>query len=154
MTVYVSMLRGVNVGGNKVKMTELRDMYMKIGARNVETYIQSGNVVFDTDQNEADMASRIESIFADTFGFETAVIMRTEQDMNRIVDNMPFAGVDTDKLHVTFLSAVPEIFPHDDFSNARQPEEKFANAKREIYVYCPRGYGRTKLNNNLIEKKL
>ncbi len=85
MNVYVSMLRGVNVGGNKVRIAELRDMYMKIGARNAETYIQSGNVVFDTDQNQADIASRIESIFADTFGFETAVIMRTEQDMHRIV---------------------------------------------------------------------
>jgi uncharacterized protein (DUF1697 family) len=51
MNVYVSMLRGVNVGGNKVRIAELRDMYMKIGARNAETYIQSGNVVFDTDQN-------------------------------------------------------------------------------------------------------
>ena len=66
---------------------------------------------------------------------------------------MPFAGVDTDKLHVTFLSAVPKIFPHDEINNARQSEEKFSNAKRRIYVYCPHGYGRTKLNNTLIEKK-
>ena len=154
MAMYISMLRGVNVGGKKAEMAALAKMFEDIGATSVETYIQSGNVVFETEQGKRSIGAAIEKAFAAKFGFATTAIIRIGGDLRRIVDSMPFSGVDTDRLHVTFLSEPPASFQDAEMDRARKGEEAFSTAGTEIYVYCPYGYGRTKLNNSFIERKL
>ena len=93
MTVVISMLRGVNVGGhNKIKMDALRDLYESLGLRDAQTYVQSGNVVFRTDAKDlAALAKRIEDAIERKFGFRPGVILRTTSDLRDVIARNPFA---------------------------------------------------------------
>src|SRR5271166_158926 len=110
MTVVISMLRGVNVGGhNKIKMDALRDLYKSLGLRDAQTYVQSGNVAFKTDaEGLASLAKRIEDAIERKFGFRPGVTLRTAADLRDVIARNPFAkrrDVDPGKLIVTFLAA-------------------------------------------------
>lgn len=155
MRRYVSLLRGINVGNKLVNMAHLRELFMSMGAKDVETYLRSGNVLFDSEEEDAGrLRSNIEDRLLKDLGFGVKVFVKTELDLRRVVERMPFARLDMDKMHVTFLSAVPEDFPMADVDSAKAQGEEFALVGKEIYLYCPAGYGRTKLSNNYFEKKL
>jgi uncharacterized protein (DUF1697 family) len=153
------MLRGINVSGQKpVKMERLRASFHQLGFTNCSTYVQSGNVVFQGTSNSAKkFTSRIELQIQKDFGFPVSVLVRTAEEMSEIVKSNPFLkdkSIDTSKLHVTFLSqAAPAASPKTLGPLAVAAERLKVNG-REIYLYCPNGYGRTKLSNNVIEKKL
>src|SRR5436309_15835190 len=113
MPVIVSMLRGVNVGGNhKIKMEALRALYESLGFSDVQTYIQSGNVVFRTKATGlAALGKKIEDGIEAQFGFRPAVILRTMEELRTAIAGCPFAGregMEPGKLLVTFLSAAPK----------------------------------------------
>src|SRR6266480_316281 len=137
MDAYIAMLRGVNVTGhNTIKMKDLRGLFQGLGFRNVETYIQSGNIVFQID---------------------TPVIVRTSKEMRNVIANNPFLkekGIDSSKLHVTFLSEIAQRNSVKKLETLATSPDRFYPASHEIYLYCPGGYGRTKLSNNAIEKAL
>src|SRR5258707_11122713 len=112
MPVIISMLRGVNVGGhNKIKMDALRDLYESLKLRAAQTFIQSGNVVFRT--NEPDLgrlAEKIGRAIEKRFGFRPEVVVRTSSELKQALARSPFAktkGIDPAKLLITFLSAEP-----------------------------------------------
>ena len=159
MQAYVAMLRGVNVTGhNPIKMEQLRGLYDRLGYQKVETYLQSGNIVFQAEtENPALLSKRISESILDSFGFETPVIVRTSKEMETVVANNPFLkekDVDSSKLHVTFLR---EVGPENSLKTLEKlatSQDIFYPASREVYLYCPEGYGRTKLSNNAIEKAL
>lgn len=93
MITYIALLRGINVGGkNKVKMAELKGMFESIGFSRVETYIQSGNVLFEAEEEETeeDLRRRIESEFAKVFGFTVIFVLRTAVEWERIIKECPF----------------------------------------------------------------
>ena len=157
MPIYLSILKGINVSGkNSIKMSDLKIVYKNIGFENVTTYIQSGNVVFES-KPQKNINTLIEENIAETFGFEVPVIIRTKEEIQNIVQENPFLkekNIEIDKLHVTFLSEIPtkensSNLPIDNFE-----PDKFLVKNKEVYVYCPDGYGNTKLNNNYFEKKL
>src|SRR5215472_10106716 len=109
MPAYVSMLRGINVGGGKtIKMERLRAAFEALGFSRVRTYVQSGNVVFETTQgSHAALSKRIQERILRDFGFPIPVILKTTEEMERVVVADPFAqeeSIDQSKLHVTFLS--------------------------------------------------
>jgi len=150
------MLRGVNVGGQKrVKMQELRELCESLGLKGVETYVQSGNAVFNHAGTDIpSLASKIEEAIRRSFGFDVRVFIRTRVEFQALVAKNPFAGRDESKLHVTFLSDVPASLPLGEISDARVGAEEFSISERAVYLLCPNGYGRTKLNNNFFERKL
>jgi uncharacterized protein (DUF1697 family) len=159
MNTFVSMLRGINVSGhNKIGMTDLKYLYETLNLRNVITYVQSGNVVFDASEKDASkLSSLIESNILKSFGFSVPVVIRTANDLHKIINNNPFlAGRNEDptKLHVTFLSSSPSKSDLTKLPASPNDSDEFILSGKEIYVFCPNGYGRTKLNNNLFEKKL
>lgn len=156
---YIALLRGINLGGYKiVRMEALRVCFEGLGCRGVQTYVQSGNVVFDAVEKEAarytdDISNRIQR----DFGFPVPVLLRTSEELRRIVRQNPFLKqqkVDPAKLHVTFLSTTAPKSAEQDVKTLAAKEEQFRIHGREIYLYCPDGYGRTKLSNTAIEKKL
>src|SRR5579864_7741427 len=103
------MLRGINLAGHKsIKMESLRKSFLKLGLRNVITYIQSGNVVFETRKKSIDgLAKAIGNQILRDSGFRVPVLLKTATEMGRIIRENPFAketGIDHSKLHVTFLS--------------------------------------------------
>src|SRR6266705_2426468 len=153
------MLRGINVTGQKIiKMDHLRELCRGMGFRNVETYVQSGNIVFRTSMsNPAVVSKRIGETVHHSFGFDTPVIVRTAEQMRDVIRNNPFSrekDIDLSKLHVTFLSETAQKDSLENLEALSPGPDRFYSAPREIYLYCPGGYGRTKLSNIAIERAL
>src|SRR3989344_3570057 len=156
MTTYISILRGINVGGQKkIKMEELKKLYESLGFKNVRTYIQSGNVIFEClDTNLAELIYQIEQKIKNSFGFDVIVLIKTKNEIQKLIKNNPFAKKDPSKLHVTFLSDIKTKPPTDEINNTKDKTEEFFISGREIYLFCPNGYGISKLSNNFFERKL
>ncbi len=159
METYISILRGINVGGNrKLKMDDLRQMYADLGFTDRQTYIQSGNVVFRYQKtNPGELESRITQEILDKFNLEVPVIVKEAYELKTIVANNPFileTQYGTDHLHVTFLSANPNPDKFDKIKNGNFNPEEFRLLGSAIYLYCPEGYGKSKLTNGFWESKL
>ena len=152
MTRFVSLLRGINVGGKAVRKTDLIAVYQTLGLGVVETYLQSGNVIFEAPSRDAtDVSAAIEARIRERFGFGVKVLIRTGDELRRIVAENPFlteVGVDSGTLHVTFLSGIPRGLPPDDACG----EDRYVLGGREAYLTCPNGYGRTKFSNAFFER--
>jgi uncharacterized protein (DUF1697 family) len=159
MNSYVAMLRGINVSGQKIiKMEKLRASMEPLGFSQVKTYVQSGNIVFQAAPNsEAAISRKIAERIEREFGFAVPVFVKSARDLARIVKENPFPedeSIDQSKLHVTFLSgAAPPTAAQSLAALAVKPG-RFHVSAHEIYLYCPNGYGETKLSNTAIEKKL
>jgi uncharacterized protein (DUF1697 family) len=156
---YVALLRGINVGGKKsIKMDALNEMMSSLGYKEIITYIQSGNVVFDS--NEESIQKLQESVkdeIKNTFGHEVPVlILRSEKFIN-IFNQNPFIADPSKEislLHVTFLSSIPvEEKSHLFIQNTFPPDEFFIKEDC-FFLYCPNGYSNSKLSNTFIESKL
>jgi uncharacterized protein (DUF1697 family) len=153
------LLRGINVSGQKiVKMADMKTAFESLSFENVRTYGQSGNVIFDCERAEtAELVKRVEEKISETFGFSTNVIIRTQQELENIIDNNPLtrrADVALDKVYITFLRGAPDETVASSITINSDDDEKFAVVGKEVYLYCPNGYARTKLNNTTFEKKL
>ena len=159
MNTFISMLRGINVGGQKkIRMTELKSLYESLDLVNVKTYVQSGNVVFDsTEQDASKLAELIEAQIEQFFGYSVSVFIRDVKDFERIIASNPFLNErneDLAKLHVTFLYSSPLGLKLSDLAVPNNEGDEFFVGDKEIYLFCPKGYGRTKLSNNYFERKL
>jgi uncharacterized protein (DUF1697 family) len=153
------MIRGINVSGQKrVKMELVKEAYETAGFGDVVTYIQSGNIVFTSEDSSKDsVASTVQEVLKKLLDLDVIVFMRDRNEFQAIVDGFPFEKEDTSKSHVTFLLAEPaEGSNHaiEELNKLKAEPEQFHVAATEIYLHCPNGYGRTKLSNNNIEKKL
>lgn len=159
MPIYISMLRGINLAGhNQISMAKLQAVMEQLGFQQVRTYIQSGNVVFKGTKTAADkLSKKIEDKIRSGFGFSISVISKTPDDLANTIQRNPFlkqAGSDISKLHVTFLSDVPAEAGIKKLAAIPAEPDQFRHSGSEIYLYCPDGYGRTKLSNNAIERVL
>ena len=157
---YISILRGINVSGQKkIKMIDLKSLYKELGFQNVLTYIQSGNVIFDSiDKNKTDLKEKIENAIEVNYKFHVPVEIRTNREMSKIIENCPFGSIDLvesgTKVLLSFLSSNPsKANVNDVLKHVVSPEQLVIKGK-EAYLYCPNGYGKSKLSNNFLEKKL
>ncbi len=159
MTTYISILRGINVSGQKIiKMDALKNMYEKLNFENVQTYVQSGNVIFSVKEKDTKALEKVISLQIEKeFGFNVPVIVLNTKTLVKIIENNPFAKNDlkeTEFLHVTFLADIPPEFDKEKILEKKQLHEEIAFLPNAVYLYCPNGYGKTKLNNNFLENKL
>jgi uncharacterized protein (DUF1697 family) len=159
MKAFISMLRGINVGGQKtIRMEELRSLYEELGFDHIRTYVQSGNVVFNSaEQEAAKLAKRIEEHIKQSYGFSVPVFMREAHDLERILANNPFLkgrNEDPSKLHVSFLYKAPEGIDWSNLNIQHDEADEFSIGEQEIYLFCPNGYGKSKLSNTMFERKL
>jgi uncharacterized protein (DUF1697 family) len=154
----IALLRGINVSGHHpVKMGDLRALIEALGHRDVETYLQSGNVVFSARSGAPSaIGAAIERRIAKDLGLDVNVLVRTKPELAKIVATNPLAkrGVDPAHLHVTFLGERPAAAMVSALDPKRFLPDTFAVARREVYVCCPKGYGRSKLNNAFFERAL
>lgn len=157
MPTYISILRGINVSGQKkIKMADLKALYESIGLENVTTYIQSGNVIFNTPQT-AQLSTLIEKKIQSTYAFDVPVLIIESKQLKKIITKNPFLKdktLSTDKLHVTFLEYTPSNSQVKELEKYNNGEDQFFIIDNTVYLYCPSGYGNTKLNNTFFEKKL
>jgi uncharacterized protein (DUF1697 family) len=159
MPTYVSLFRGINVGGHhKVRMEELKALHEGLGFKEVVTYIQSGNVVFTSDDGDvARLPRQIEDGFAQKFGFQVKVMVRTAAELEKIVANNPFQIQPTKELKwvlVLFLETRLERMALEEFQKIYDGPEELYLIDQEIYIYYPDGMGQSKLPSTLLEKKL
>lgn len=157
MATYVALLRGVNVGGNTIKMERLRELWSELGFKNVRTYVQSGNVVFDAGGSPSRWSPLIEQRLAGETRLPVSVILRTPAQLRATIAGNPFlkeTGIDSAKLHVTFLAGAPGKDALKTLSAAKAGADRLCVSGNEIYLHCPNGYGGTKLSNNALEKLL
>ena len=155
METYVALLRGVNVGQNTLKMERLRQLWSELGFKNVTTYVQSGNVVFEAEGSPSSWSSAIEQKLDGETRLPVAVLVRTPAELKSIIVRNPFLkekGVDRSRLHVTFLASAGGKDALKKLSAVNAGGDQFRFSGKEVYLYCPEGYGRTKLSNNALEK--
>lgn len=156
MNTYIALLRGINVSAQKmIKMAELRKSLEHIGLQNVQTYIQSGNVIFETDITGKEKLQDIvhASILKD-FGFEAPILVLLGNEIEKILKGNPFAEEEENKLYYVLLKYPPEEALVNQFNEQQFENEDFHITNECIYLLCKKGYGNAKLNNNLIERKL
>jgi uncharacterized protein (DUF1697 family) len=146
-------------GHNKIKMTDLSALYKKLGFKDAETFIQSGNLIFTNIENEPvkEMTSKIEKAINQKFKYNIPVLIRTEEEMRKIVATNPFLNeknFDPSKMAVIFLYEEPLTDQIDRVKNIDYPPDKFKIIGREIFIYCPNGFGKTKIYTGFFENKM
>jgi len=159
MAVIVCLLRGVNVGGNhKMAMHELRACFETLGFRDVQTLIQSGNVIFRTASRDmAALTARIEDKIEGSFGFRPRVVLRTCSQLRNTIAVNPFTArddIDPAKLLVMFLSEAPDTQTMEKVLAIQTGEESMRFCGGELFIYFPNGVGRALLPVAKIEKAL
>ena len=156
MDTYIALLKGINVGGHKkVPMAELRELLSKLGFKNVQTYIQSGNVILQSPENNlSKIEETIKKAILDHFGFEVSVLVKIRQDLKRIFDDSPFSN---DKKKASYFMMLHDT-PEDELVKVASEKvyegEEYEIIKNCIYFFCAKGFGQAKFNANFFERKL
>jgi uncharacterized protein (DUF1697 family) len=159
MTTFIALLRGINVGGkNKIKMADLKSMFEAIGMSRVKTYIQSGNVLFESNQEEEAIRQKLEKEIEVTFGFSIKVILRTSQELKKVAENCPFsqdeiaaaeATAEGESLYVSFLLQEPSEEGIKRIEAYKSETEEYKIVDRDMYLLFPQSILKSKLANNL-----
>jgi uncharacterized protein (DUF1697 family) len=155
---YLALLRGINVGGkNKILMTHLSEMFVKAGCKNVRTFIQSGNVIFDGSAKvRAQVPRLVAEQITETLGYKTPVVLRSLAELEDAASNNPFLkpGFDLGLLHLVFLADLPEASKVASLDPNRSPGDEYVVRGREIYLRLPNGSADSKLTNAYFDSKL
>lgn len=159
MRTYIALLRGINVSGQKkIKMAELREHLSELPYSNIQTYIQSGNLLFDREETDSSVIEQeIHEKIREKYGFEVPVMVKTKENFQHVVDHHPFIqqrNEDPKYVHVTFLEKAPDPAQVAVLQSVEYAPEEFHIEGAYFYFFSPNGYGRAKLNNNFIERKL
>ena len=159
MTTLVFMIRGINVGGNRpLKMDRLKALCAALGLQNMRTYLQSGNVVADSPEGDpAAHGAALEQRILRDCGYEVSVVVRTAAQMARVLSSHPSgprAALEPKLHHATFLvrPAAPAALAGVTLPLGKGEEATLVGDV--VYLYCPNGYGDTKVNNSFFERKL
>ncbi len=153
---YAVLLKGINVGGkNIVRMDDLKQLLHDLGLGKVKTYIQSGNAVFETALDEAVLHETIRTGFIDRFGFESDVLIRSEDEMRLLIDRLPFtaneitaaqaADPQVEHLYIYFLDHTPEQMQIDAICTECAGKDILRTGKRELYLLCRQSIRKSKL---------
>ena len=149
MATFVALLRAVNVGGrNQLPMARLRALFESFGYTDVTSYIQSGNIVFDSpSRKSAALASEVQGALTEALGQPIDVVTRSGRELKSVIESNPVLGrvPDPTKLHVAFLNHPPDRARLDTLDAARFVPDEFTLGAREVYLHCPDGLGRSKL---------
>lgn len=155
MKAYIALLRGINVSGQKkVPMAELRDLLLKAGFQKVQTYIQSGNVVFLSSDKPMELEVKIQKIITSQFGFDVPVVVKTNEELQSIFDACPFSKDIKERSYFTLLHSVPDEELVKSTSQETYKNEMFVIKSNCVYFYSESGYGKSKCDNNFFERKL
>jgi len=154
MKTYISLLRGINVSGQKkILMAELKALYEGLGFKNVKTYIQSGNVVFEYKETSAvDLQQLIFDKIQSHYGFDVPNLILTPNEVRDALDNNPYSTIE--KPYFTFLSELPLPENIDELNKFSFENEFYELKGKVIYSHYPNGAGRSKMTINFFEKKL
>ncbi len=157
MNRKIAILRGINVGGKrKILMADLKALCEKLGWKQIKTYIQSGNVIFDSVESNSELESTLEKAIVEKFGLDVPVIVRSSKELQDSIDKNPFFSKDADinQLHLTFLKEKPANENIEKVFTYNYEPDKFKVDNKDVFLFCEGKYHQSKLTNNLFEKKL
>lgn len=147
MDKYIALLRGINVGGNnKLPMKELKAVLEQNGFNNVQTYIQSGNVVFTSIKKPT--ADKMKGLIHSEFGFTPEVLIITEREFNKAVVNNPYSNHEGKLVHFYFCKKTPKINT-EKMQKYHLESEAYKLTGKVFYLHAPDGIGRSKLVANI-----
>jgi uncharacterized protein (DUF1697 family) len=138
-------------------MAELKDLFVKLACKEVRTYIQSGNVVFEAPARGAgELELRIAEAIEQRFKLKVPVVLRTATELGRVAAGNPFlsSGADLERLYVAFLAQVPSAAAAKALDPKRSPPDELALVGRDIYLHLPNGAAKTKLTNDYFDRSL
>ncbi len=149
MQTIIALLRGINVGGkNRLRMADLTDLLAELGLRHIQTYIQSGNVLFQSeDPDLAHLADQISRLVGDRCGFTPSVLLLTAQALTEAAAHNPFPAAEAEpkSLHLFFLATAPTNPDLAEMARIKTPTEQFSLLGNVFYLHAPDGIGRSKL---------
>jgi uncharacterized protein (DUF1697 family) len=152
MKTYIALFRGINVGGNNLlPMKDLVAMLEDVGAQNVETYIQSGNAVFQSAETSAPtLSNKISTSIKRSHGFEPQVLVLELEDVRKAIESNPFPDAESEPktLQLLFLASVPKAPDLEAVEGIRAGREQFALEDGVFYLHAPDGIGRSRLAAN------
>jgi uncharacterized protein (DUF1697 family) len=157
---YIAILRGINVGGHRlIKMDALHILLQKLGCTNTQSYIQSGNFVFQATKlkDNAILAKQISDAILNQFSFEVPVLVLNARELDELITNNPFLAdkhKDALHLHATIFNEAPDAAHLKFFQKDNYLPDEFAFDTHAVYLYCPNGYSKCKLTNGYLENKL
>jgi uncharacterized protein (DUF1697 family) len=159
MKTYIALLRGINVSGQKkIRMADLKAHLKELGYEGIQTYIQSGNIIFRSrEYNPVHLAHNIQQKLFDKYKFNVPTLVLSPDELLHIISHNPFIlehGTITDRLYVTFLLATPRADLSRILSEQKKHNEHFVHEDKIIFLYYPDGYGKAVMNNNAFEKTL
>ena len=159
MPRYIALLRAINVGGHNVKMAHLRDLLVSLGFSDVETFIASGNVIFDSETEDTESLERkIEDYLRESLGYEVATFVRTASELENISQYRPFDHSDPDAssavLYIAFLHAAPSVEAEQKLTTYRTEADDFRVHGREVYWLCRKRISESAFSGALLEKVL
>lgn len=157
LKTHIILLRGVNVGGHrKIKMAEFKQLLIDQGFQNVITYIQSGNILCQGNQSKPAIKQQIESLILKNYGFEVTAFVLDQTKLKNIIQDNPFISqqIPIEKLYCTFLEKQPDPKTQKKFLELKTQDEVFTFAGPLLYFCYHKGYGKAKLSNPVVEKKL
>ncbi|MBB6218329.1 uncharacterized protein (DUF1697 family) [Anaerosolibacter carboniphilus] len=159
MNIYIAFLRGINVGGrNVIKMADLKQTFEAIGLGRVQTYIQSGNVLFESNEDEESLTLKIEQKIVEDYGLSITVVLRTAEELERIVQNCPFSKEQVleaeslsqvESLYVSLMAQIPSKEKVEQLSVYESQEDMYKIKGRDIYLLFRHSIRNSKLANNL-----
>lgn len=161
MTVYIGLLRGINVGGhNKVRMAELKTAFESTGLKRVRTYIQSGNVLFESDEDEGTLRSKLEQELLETFAIRTPIVLRASVELKQMIENCPFSEnvrrdaatpPEVKTFYVCMLTDPPGHEGLERLSGFRNERDEIVVRDRDIYLLLRDGVRSSQLANHIDE---
>jgi uncharacterized protein (DUF1697 family) len=159
MPRYIAFLRAINVGGHTVKMDHLRRLFETLGFSNVETFIASGNVIFDTPTTYTrSLEQQIEGHLQQSLGYAVTTFLRTPSEVAAIAHYHPFSAadltVDGHALYIAFLTTVPTQADHDKLLTFRNDVDDFHVHEREVYWLARRQMQASTFSGAFLEKTL
>ena len=154
--LYAAFLRGINVGGHRIiKMEDLRRMFEAFGCRNVSTFIQSGNVIFESPKTGAEgLEEEIQAKLAKSLGYEVEIFLRTLRALEKIAAQSPFQEDENSTVYVAFLKKKPDRKAGQALLALQNKVDEFSIKDREVYCFRHKDKGESILSNNLLEKML
>lgn len=146
-------------GHNSIKMADLSLLFSQLGFKENKTYIQSGNVIFKTGEGvtKDEISLRIELAITKKFGYNVRVMIRTKEEVRKLFASNPYLEIpkfDPSKMAVIFLREIVSESQSEKMIKINFPPDKFQITDGEIFIYCPNGFGRTKLYTNFFESKM
>lgn len=153
----IAILRGINVGGRrKILMADLKSLCEKLGWKDLKSYIQSGNLIFNSTKQNSELELELETAIGENYGFDVPVIVRDSEELQTSISNNPFYRDDADinQLYLTFLKHSPDAENVRNLAKMSYKPDKFEIMDKDVFVFCEGKYHQSKLSNAFFEKKL